>query len=71
MLFARARDADDLRTTGVVRDERSGMIELGKDLREDASGVDEVVCEDAVGDFRGAGAGPTYSYAHPKCESSF
>ena len=63
MFFARAREADDLRSAGVMGDERAGMIELGQDLREDAGGVDQVICEDAVGDFRGAGAGPVVEVA--------
>ncbi len=55
MLFARAREADDLRPAGVMRYEGAGVIEFGQDLREDAGGVDEVIGEDAVGDFHGAG----------------
>ena len=39
------------------------MIKFSQDLREDAGGVDEVVCEDAVGDFRGAGAGQVVEVA--------
>ena len=41
----------------------SGGIELGQNLREDAGGVNEIVCEDAVGDFRGAGAGSVVEVA--------
>ena len=66
-LFARAREADEFRTMGVMGDERAGMIEFGQDLREDAGGVDEVICEDAVGDFRGAGAGPVVEVAFRDC----
>ena len=41
----------------------AGVVELGQDLRENAAGVNEVICEDAVGDFRGAGAGPVVEVA--------
>ena len=55
VFFARAREADDLLPSGVAGDECAGMVELSQDLREDAGGVNQIVCEDAVGDFHGAG----------------